>query len=544
VPPCGSIRQYATSKQEGNESEPVNVRATLKQFLLKVHPDLFGSDIEIQTANDKALKQLNQFFDVVEDALERAKKSKGLVVLDKNKVPSKLSILFYIRHSTTAEDDAIPNLYIKPNGQRFLMIRTEYSFPRDMTESAVSSQRVDRESRLFVNELLRQAELPELPVGGGPMGGADEHSVSDEPTPKADAWTKDFKKLLERQFNRHYPVEQHILDSLGGGQQALHMAKFWQSYDDKHLENLHHFRTPAELYKRAMFYAPSLDGEQRGEGMLKVDALIEQKTIPHDIPVLITNDNTYLEPEHFPGFVTIPYNYDRRELLEYLEVNLPLIRQQRKHIRSLTTQAEFFQSQIKTIYKFSRIEVRAGLEDTVKCLRTFVMLGDRFEKYKLVPHFDGLTLIISPEVGNIELDVVRDLLIIPVKTRGVDILKQIKAEAKLLELRTNFNPHHTEYLKEFKTLLKTLRQMIGAKNIIVDMSIINSKKRQLEAAEAIRANADALQKLNLSKIVLSLSDRYGVDFTQKRIHVPFDLNLPDLERYVQKIFKVKSQRNQ
>ena len=56
-----------------NHSRPyasVNVtrlRKTLNQFLLKVHPDFFTAYPTMQSINEKSLKQLNSFLDVLEN---------------------------------------------------------------------------------------------------------------------------------------------------------------------------------------------------------------------------------------------------------------------------------------------------------------------------------------------------------------------------------------------------------------------------------------------------------------------------------------------
>jgi hypothetical protein len=550
-------RRWFTSKpeQETPAETVVNLRANLKQFLLKVHPDFFANDLEIQSANDKALKQLNQFLDVMEDALERSARSRGLVNLDKNKIPTKISIVFYIRHRPTAEDANIPNLFVRKSGDKYLMVRADYVFPREIVDQPVSARRIDRECRLYLNELLRQADLPELPVPnserspdgqGGETGELDADDDGMKPDDRAESvkWTADFKKMLDHMLNRHYPLEQYFLDSLGGGQRALKMAEFWGDTDSEVLKNLHHFRSPEQLQQKPLFFSPSLDGEQRGEAMLQVEKLIEHRLIPKDVPILITNDNTYLEPEQFPGFLTIPHNFKKEELVEYLERNLPLIRHQRRTVRELTNQAEFLQRQMMEVFHLASVEIRAGLEETVKCLRAFATHGGVLEEEKLVEHFDGLTIIIADGTGKVELDPVRDTLIIPVTRSGPDMVKDIRAQRKAFELRTKFNPHHTSYMTQFANLLKDLRDLIGARGIIVDMSIINSKKRQLEAAASIHAHAKALKKHNLSKIVIALADRYAVDFKRRIIFVPFNFNLKDFDEYLNDILSIKYQMNQ
>jgi hypothetical protein len=45
----------------------VRLRKTLNQFLLKVHPDFFTAYPKMQSVNEKSLKQLNSFLDVLEN---------------------------------------------------------------------------------------------------------------------------------------------------------------------------------------------------------------------------------------------------------------------------------------------------------------------------------------------------------------------------------------------------------------------------------------------------------------------------------------------
>jgi len=77
---------------------------------------------------------------------------------------------------------------------------------------------------------------------------------------------------------------------------------------------------------QAMFCESSLTGEQRGIARRRIGELWGQKALPPEIPIIVTESGKYFPAAEVPGFLTIPWDFDMKQLKGYLIDNLTDVR--------------------------------------------------------------------------------------------------------------------------------------------------------------------------------------------------------------------------
>ena len=393
--PSTSSRQYSSEAQESKDTDAqVELRSHLKSFLMRVHPDFFSKHPKIQEENDRSLKQLNSLLDMAE---EYSKKAAGPILLDRTRVPARYSATFYLRSGpkTLAETKAAekkkeadaknekdPNLFPPAPGSEFPMIVSTYTIPESYFSNPFSREQLERDVRLFLNDLLKQAGLPMLDIAKSGNEGrynADSEVIADqfendgtykprETTDhrrEAQALRKEFKNVLAAFLDRHFPAAQMAIEKLGHDWE-LHVGHKPEALIALGIADLHH---STDRERKQIHYQPDLDGEERAQGLLLVEELWTTGIIPTDIPIYITRDeNQFLKPDALPGFITVPLSFENDTFQKYLKENLRTIMVTRYNLRGQLHEAEYLIRQFTKFFKLAHIETKSSLEHTVVAL--------------------------------------------------------------------------------------------------------------------------------------------------------------------------------
>lgn len=384
-------RHYSTESQEQKQVDPQQeLRSHLKTFLMRVHPDFFSKHPKVQEENDRSLKQLNSLLDMAE---EYSKKAAGPILLDRTRVPARYSTTFFLRQGpktlaeTKAEEKRKENepkgptdakLFPPTPGSEYPSIVATYTVPETYFTNPFSREFLERDIRLFLNDLLKQAGLPTLTIektaDEGRYSTTSEEIVEqfeDDGTYKprenynhrrdAQSLRKEFKNVLASFLDRHYPTAQLAVDKLGHDWE-LYVGHKPEALIALGIADLHH---SSERERKQIHYQPQLDGEERAQGLILVEELWNSGVIPHDIPVYITRDeNAFLTPESLPGFITIPLSFENEKFQEYLRQNLKTIMVSRYNMRGQMLEVEYAIRNFTKTFKLARIDSKTTLEHT------------------------------------------------------------------------------------------------------------------------------------------------------------------------------------
>eukprot|EP01122_Echinamoeba_exundans_P014368 TRINITY_DN648_c0_g1_i1.p1 TRINITY_DN648_c0_g1~~TRINITY_DN648_c0_g1_i1.p1 ORF type:complete len:744 (-),score=143.08 TRINITY_DN648_c0_g1_i1:3-2234(-) len=430
-----TAEQSSPTPKKAEASTGESIRSAMRQFLFRVHPDFFSKYPSVQQSNERALKQVNQLLDILEDYSNR----EGPIILDGNKVPKKLTVAFFLRELKASTEQETPDSVAEPaeaskggkkKGEKQLRnVTATIAFPDSFFNTPFPRQRLDHDCRVFINALLKQAGLPtvELPDIGIPSEKKKKEEKQQGTTEKREKvlWAHEMRSLIYKALNRHYTHDQMVLDSLGGRiilQQGPDKLPYELDSDEKEsFERLYQYRENTTRLKRSVFFVPQLTGEQKGIASRALELLWASKRIPEDIPVLITQ-NTYFTPTQIQGFITLPHNFylenplnpaklqedekkedgDKKSDAEtnpdasegsstskvpklnaeqYLSLYLPTIIEQRAKIRDAIVETELGLTEILETLKVADVVVKVGLLDArpainriVKALRTLSTL--------------------------------------------------------------------------------------------------------------------------------------------------------------------------
>lgn len=361
---------------------------------MRVHPDFFSKHPKIQEENDRSLKQLNSLLDMAE---EYSNKAAGPILLDRTRVPSRFSATFYLRAGpktlaeTKAEEkkkerepkaDKETELFPPVPGSEFPSIVASYTVPESYFTNPFSREHLERDVRVFLNDLLKQAGLPTLLIEKAANEGrfsADSEVITEQfeddgsykpreyvnHRREAHSLRKEFKHVLASFLDRHFPAAQMAADKLGHDWE-LHVGHKPEALIALGLADLHH---TTERERKQIHYQPDLDGEERAQGLLLVEELWNSGIIPNDIPIFVTRDaNAFLTPQSLPGFITIPLSFENDTFQQYLKDNLRTIMVSRYNMRGQLLEAEFMIRNFTKTFKLSRIDTMTSLEHAVVAL--------------------------------------------------------------------------------------------------------------------------------------------------------------------------------
>jgi hypothetical protein len=408
-------RHYANAPEEpAKVSLEQELRNHLKAFLMRVHPDFFSKHPKVQEENDRSLKQLNSLLDIVEDY---AGKPSGPIQLDRNRVPMGFRATFYLRPGPKSLLEAKREEKRKEAGSEaaknrdplglaghdFEAIGASYNFPESYFSDPFPREMLERDVRLFLNDLLKQAGLPVMTVNEASQRARyDENSdeianqfdesggfrAKKEPDLRRQqqALRKAFKEAIQGFMDRHYPAAQIAVDKLGEDWE-MHIGHKAEASIALGISELHH---STDRERKQVHYSPELNGEERAQALLLVEELWEAGTIPNDLPIYILKQpNLFLQPSALPGFLTIPLNFSMAALDKYLKDNLKTIMIVRYNLRGQLMETEAFIKQFTKSLKLARIDVRASLEHTFTVLSTINEVRTELEeKFKEI--FEGM----------------------------------------------------------------------------------------------------------------------------------------------------------
>lgn len=419
------LRVAKRSYVEGDAKEQVTLeqefRTHLKGFLMRVHPDFFSSHPYAQEQNDKSLKQLNSLLDIVEDY---SKKAAGPIQLDQLRVPGNFTVRFYLRHQQKSAIDAKreaeeklkpkeenrqkdeKELMPKRLDQEFVSVAASYYVPEHYYREPFSRELLERDIRMFLNDLLKQAGLPQMAINDvaeDESNPAVEAQFDDDgdfhpkyrtsPYRDAQALRKEFKSVLAAFMDRHYPEAQIAIDKLGPDW-GLFVGIKPEAGIAARVTQLHH---SSDRERKQLHYAPDLDGEERATGLLLVEELWANGSIPADIPIYITREpNVFLLPSVLPGFLSIPLEFENEDLRAYLSENLKSIMITRYNMRGQIQENEYLVKQLTQALALGVVDLRASLENSLICLTALNGVKDELVKQK--KHIEGMTWrIVEPE---------------------------------------------------------------------------------------------------------------------------------------------------
>lgn len=377
---------------------------------MRVHPDFFSKHPKVQEENDRSLKQLNSLLDMAE---EYSKKAAGPILLDRTRVPARYSTTFFLRQGpktlteakaeekrkdTDSKSDKDAKLFPPTPGSEYPSIMATYTVPETYFTNPFSRDHLERDIRLFLNDLLKQAGLPTLTIEESVEKGrysAESEEITeqfeDDGTYKpressdhrrdAQALRKEFKNVLAAFLDRHFPAAQMAIDKLGHDWE-LHVGHKPEALVALGIADLHH---STERERRQIHYQPDLDGEERAQGLILVEELWNTGVIPHDIPVYITRDeNAFLTPQSLPGFITIPLAFENDKFQEYLRENLKTIMVSRYNMRGQMLEVEYAIRNFTKTFKLARIDSKATLEHTAVAITALTEAREQLlEKHKL-----------------------------------------------------------------------------------------------------------------------------------------------------------------
>lgn len=469
-----NIRGYHCSHRTENEAETPkaapaaasseSVRSAMRQFLFRVHPDFFSKFPSVQQTNERALKQINQLLDILEDYGSRD----GPIILDGNKVPKRTTVSFFLREvkTKTSDEDDAPEEYeragagdTKPKkGQRqFVSVSATLTFPDSFFNTPFPRQRLEHDCRVFINSLLKQAKLPILDVpdlGPAVKSGPDVERSDRHDSPMKGGkmtWAHEMRSMIYKALNRHMTEDQLILESLGGrdvlrwGSDGLVSDLIREEVDA--LNRLHSYKPVFQPMKKSVFFVPALTGEQKGIAAQAVNLLFASKRIPEDIPVVVT-EGIYLTPSQLEGFVTLPYNFYLENPLnpgrlqdedataepfddvkrpepglekgegaaertadpakfpkltseQYLSLYLPTIIQQRARIREAINETELGLMEIMETLRLADLVVKVGVMDARLAVRRILSALPTLEHDSHVPVEEAEEKAAKPKKGGV-----------------------------------------------------------------------------------------------------------------------------------------------
>jgi hypothetical protein len=389
------------------------LRKTLNQFLLKVHPDLFTKYPQLQVINERSLKQLNAFLDIVEQYSKEGwnNEKPTYFILDKNKVAPRFGVEFWLKKSVNSEKHGASRLMNElgsTQSEEFVKITVEYIFPEEFFSKQTPVWRLEREAALYLSRLYKEANLELSEEALKDLLHTDMHHS----LPSSQENTRIRKQTLKHNF--HEMLREHLAFVSPAHLLRLKYQKFpSKEYGQYYVESISY------THNSHIFYVPKLTGEQQVSAIERLKLFLENceemtpKGVPlrwnefqkRKLPVLFT-EATYIDPRYFPGFIIVPYNFDFEELRDYLLKCLDVAIEQRTQIREEILIWQFVCHQLRQQLNLSSITHKFTSKKIA--LNIIEELLQNFKKIENIkPLLEGVSFVITDK-GQIQLNDIRN----------------------------------------------------------------------------------------------------------------------------------------
>lgn len=119
------------------------------------------------------------------------------------------------------------------------------------------------------------------------------------------------------------------------------------------------------------------------------------------------------------------------------------------------------------------------------------------------------------------------------RTVTVDQLVQfLKDNQEAIQTWHMVNPFNTQYLELLAGTMEKLRQEIKAKSLLIDPELFHDKFAQVTGAVNLLANASVLKRIDLAKISIIISNRFGLDKVHNCVYLPTDFDQDQLLKFL------------
>lgn len=487
-----SLKRYYLNK--------VNFREHLKPLILRIHPDLFQEHPSIRLENEESLKKMNSFIDMVESYSD-----KTTIQLEEGRVQTVTHLSFFLKNKTKNDVEL----------GSFKNIRATCSLPQDYFRKPVPYKRLEADCCIFINQLLKQAQLPTIPINfdynemsSNNLYDKFGENIDIEGDKKLDDERTSYFDVLAKSLNRYYPKSQLAYDKTGGT-------------PNKYLSELAMGMRAIKKYthvNKFINYVKHLDGRKRGEGLLLIQKLWDNKIIPDDIPILITDEGEFFDPYVLPAVLTIPYCAKKDELEKYLTANLNTIIIQRDDMKKKMFDTEFLFKQWKELLNLFSFEVdnSISLDESYECLM-------KLEKVKMDilsnRIYDGMIWKITKD-DDFKIDILEHTLYIPYNKKGKDLIDFIDKNKNLFKLRYNLYPSES-FRNDIIKALNRLCKIIETKEIRISPSLLTKTQYQILSLKTLFNNINHLRSYKLKHFIITISDHFGFNPKEKELILPY-----------------------
>lgn len=485
------------------------LRKAANKFLLQVHPDFFRDRPKIAKTNETSLSELNAFIDIVEQ-----NSSRKYFRLIKSRVPDVVKVKFWMK----AADDQLQT------------VRADYRFPPHFFTQDVETAELEQEAVFYINSLLSQAGISAVGIEDIKTRRVDKEVPDDQ----AEENQPKKKKSLHDRLGpaEKDPLRKAMIKQLDPEfNMMLWKARFAEDTIKSVGDVLLPEDSPWMEMETQIFYAPSLTSTQRGEVLR--DLRHNYDTLRHDlwsdIPIMFTNNNTYLRPDQLPGFLTIPHNFDLQELSDYIDVSLPEIRNQRRAIREQIITIRYYQQQLATAFRLGEIKFTGGSRtQVVEALIRMSHMADELEPF----HLQSLTLDLSTKFTKFEFHPDRNLIEIPLpfdEHGFTSFLSKTEDDLRIHFKESTFTLVHQQRLAKIS---KSMAVHLGVKQVLISHSLSQSQFLQFVGMFNLKRHIEIFKKLGLEGVVLVIGTRFELDRKHKRITVPFEFSNQELVNFL------------
>lgn len=112
------------------------------------------------------------------------------------------------------------------------------------------------------------------------------------------------------------------------------------------------------------------------------------------------------------------------------------------------------------------------------------------------------------------------------------VVQFLKDNHDAIETWHMINPFNTQYLEKLSGTMEKLRQEIKAKSLLIDPELFHDKFAQVTGAVNLLAHTSVLKRIDLAKISIIISNRFGLDKINNCVYLPTDFNQDQLLKFL------------
>eukprot|EP01117_Protostelium_nocturnum_P017369 TRINITY_DN7073_c0_g1_i1.p1 TRINITY_DN7073_c0_g1~~TRINITY_DN7073_c0_g1_i1.p1 ORF type:complete len:609 (+),score=225.70 TRINITY_DN7073_c0_g1_i1:89-1915(+) len=523
--------EFGKKEEEKKEAyDPsVHVQKYLRKFFLRIHPDLYTKNTDMQSVNQKNLSELNRL--VAMTKKKKSQQKEGNVLVDK--YPKSCKFHFFFNASGDSKMENIQEARVE------IDLEVNEEKPADEKKTDFTVKLYDG---LYVLFKESGVDVPE-----GERWDAESPYRRTEKLRKSREvrWANmSADSLSDRD------VYEYMKENLWYQKRQDPLLRKWELND---LIDQEESKVDLDM----IFYSPSLNEKEREKALEHLNSLVvvldQQLFFWSDMPIMFTKDSWTGEKETTgDGVIYIPYSFTEEQIIEHFKNNLNKIRERRASERHNMISVAEARTELLESLELSDIGLHKSLTasqlsiclekmrkpETMSKFAKFVLrdlnifIGPNEMGYSVVPHLNGFRIPADFDIEKViqllkETDL--DLLRSKAKKGRIHLENLSKETFVLLEIFGK-KPYFSPQLFESLSKEEQIQKMSRLKKIALKLGLARNMKKPIMLGDKFLEGEDNLEiPCDINKEEVHFILKYGASYAsvlQERRDVAKSLSRP------------------